>query len=117
MILPSLELGRFKRLPIRASDVWQGGLLRPPIRARGVFWFSTRSAIRALLLTGEKAIRARAEAHRLGSLEEAAIEAAWLIDAWTETLGAIFWLNTVRRTPRKPADAARARKEEVASIE
>jgi uncharacterized protein DUF6930 len=51
-----LELARFKRLPVRTSDVWQGGVVRLPMwiteneddapyRARGVLWFSTRTGL------------------------------------------------------------------------
>jgi tetratricopeptide (TPR) repeat protein len=55
MVSP-IELARFKRLAVRSSDVWQGGIVRlpawvsendddPPYRARGVFWFSTRTGL------------------------------------------------------------------------
>ncbi len=51
-----LELARFKRLAVRSSDVWQGGVFRlplwiqerdedPPYRVRGALWFSTRTGL------------------------------------------------------------------------
>jgi tetratricopeptide (TPR) repeat protein len=56
MPVSPLELARYKRLAVRSSDVWQGGLVRfpawihenedqPPYRARGAFWFSTRTGL------------------------------------------------------------------------
>ena len=51
-----LELARYKRLAVRSSDVWQGGVVRlpmwiqekdddPPYRPRGVFWLSMRTGL------------------------------------------------------------------------
>jgi tetratricopeptide (TPR) repeat protein len=48
-------------------------------------------------LSGEKEIPELPESYRMGSVDEAVIAADWLVDAWTETPGAIFWLNTHRR--------------------
>lgn len=56
MPVSPLELARFQRLALRSSDVWQGGIVRlpawisendddPPYRARGAFWFSTRTGL------------------------------------------------------------------------
>jgi tetratricopeptide (TPR) repeat protein len=51
-------------------------------------------------LTGEKMIPDPPDAYRLGSVEEAALATEWLLDAWSETPGAIHWLNTQRRTAK-----------------
>jgi tetratricopeptide (TPR) repeat protein len=50
-----LEIGRYKRLATRSSDVWQGGLVRLPMwvgaadetpyRVRGAFWRSARTGL------------------------------------------------------------------------
>ncbi len=48
-------------------------------------------------LSGEKEIPELPQSYRTGSVEEAAIAADWLVDVWTETPGAVFWLNTHRR--------------------
>ena len=48
-------------------------------------------------LTGEKAIPDLPAFYSPGSIEEAAIAADLLTDAWNDTSGAIFWLNTRRR--------------------
>ena len=56
MPVSPVALARFKRLALRSSDVWQGGIVRfpawiqedkeqPPQRLRGVFWFSTRTGL------------------------------------------------------------------------
>ena len=56
MAVSQIDLARFKRLAVRSSDVWQGGVVRlpmwidekrdaPPYRARGAFWFSTRTGL------------------------------------------------------------------------
>ena len=54
----SIALGRFKRLPQRASEVWQGGIVRlpmwvenpadpsgPPWRPSGALWMSLRTGL------------------------------------------------------------------------
>jgi tetratricopeptide (TPR) repeat protein len=64
-----LALGRFKRLPQRAGEVWQGGIVRfpmwvgnqtdpdgPPFRPTGVLWTSLRTGLVHLdLAKGEEA--------------------------------------------------------------
>jgi tetratricopeptide (TPR) repeat protein len=54
----SIALGRFKRLPQRTAEVWQGGIVRfpmwvdnpadpegPPLRATGAIWVSLRTGL------------------------------------------------------------------------
>src|SRR5689334_7754902 len=54
----SIVLGRFKRLPQRSAEVWQGGVVPfpmwidnpadpdgPPLRAHGVIWISRRTGL------------------------------------------------------------------------
>jgi tetratricopeptide (TPR) repeat protein len=61
-----LALGRFKRLPQRAGEVWQGGIVRfpmwvdnqtdpdgPPFRPTGVLWTSLRTGLVHLDLANE----------------------------------------------------------------
>ena len=56
MIVSPLEIARFKRLAVRSSDVWQGGVFRlpvwiqereddPPYRPRGAVWTSVRTGL------------------------------------------------------------------------
>jgi tetratricopeptide (TPR) repeat protein len=58
-------------------------------------------------LTGEREIPDRPETYRIGSVEEAAICADWLLDAWTDTPGAVYWLNTERRLAKASARPGR----------
>jgi hypothetical protein len=57
----SLALGRYKQLPQRAGDVWQGGLVRLPVwidhptdpdgepfRPTGALWVSLRTGAHSL---------------------------------------------------------------------
>jgi hypothetical protein len=60
-------------------------------------------------LTGEKEIPEPPAMYRIGSIEEATIAADLLVDAWTSTAGAIFWLNT-RRRQSKASGGKRQRK-------
>src|SRR5918996_2295765 len=61
-----LALGRFKRLPRRTGEVWQGGIVRlpmwvdnqtdpdgPPFRPTGVIWVSLRTGLVHLDLAKE----------------------------------------------------------------
>lgn len=56
MSVTPFEIARYKRLALRSSDVWQGGIVRlpawlqekaddPPYRVRAAFWFSTRTGL------------------------------------------------------------------------
>lgn len=68
LVLPiPLALGRFKRLPQRAAEVWQGDLVRlpmwvedpadpdaPPFRPEGVVWASLRTGLMHLDLAKER---------------------------------------------------------------
>jgi tetratricopeptide (TPR) repeat protein len=58
-------------------------------------------------LTGEREIPDVADAYRIGSVEEAALAVDLLLDAWSETPGALRWLNTQRRVEKAAAKSRR----------